>query len=349
MKRIVTRLVVLALVITATTFGHARVDAAGSASLSLSPGSGSYQKGTSFTVTIYENSGSEPVNVVETYLSYDASKLQFNSINNSSSDFDASVDNTGGGGSVHITRYRGGGASVTGSQEVSRVNFTVLGSTGTTSINFVSGSHIVNASTQQDMWNGGGGATFTLTAPSSSTSSSGTSAPTAGSSSSSVAASNSSKTSATPGAATTPGAAASGTVTTPDGQVVTEQSDSVLGVETGNEQTFLVAIRVLDPKGVPAVGYKVTIDGTSATTDSKGIASFINVTAGNHKAEVQSGKRKVLADFTVDGSKDVTSVQTFEVHFVTKNAKWWPLAVPLAIAFIAGVVIFAVRRKRSNP
>lgn len=109
--------------------------AAGNATLSLSPSSGSYKKGATFAVTIHENSGSTQVNAVEADLTYSTSKLQFVSIDTNSSAFDIGARGIGGSGSVEISRAKSGG-SLTGDQIVAKVNFKALAGSGSTSITF---------------------------------------------------------------------------------------------------------------------------------------------------------------------------------------------------------------------
>lgn len=149
-------------------------NAAGSASYSLSPSSGSHKKGTNFTVSITENS-SDQINGVDAKLSYDSSKLQFVSASTNGSPFDFCTDKSGGNGRVSIVCVRLG-SSVSGSQPVGNVTFKVLGGSGSTSINFSSDSHIVAVAGSQDVWNGStSGGTYSLTSTTTSSSGGGSS------------------------------------------------------------------------------------------------------------------------------------------------------------------------------
>ena len=76
---------------------------ADTATLYLSPASGSVSKGSILTVSIRENSGNEPVNSVQANLSYPANLLDFVSINSSSA-WGVVAQNSGGSGSVQIAR-----------------------------------------------------------------------------------------------------------------------------------------------------------------------------------------------------------------------------------------------------
>lgn len=137
----------------------AAVSAAGSASFSLTPASGTYTQGSSFTVQVHENG--DNVNVVTAKLTYDASKLTCNGVGDSSA-FPSTVTATCGGGSVTISRYTT--STVSGDAVVGSINFTAIAGSGSTSVNFASGSQI--ASGGQNIWNGDTtGGTYNLTTP----------------------------------------------------------------------------------------------------------------------------------------------------------------------------------------
>src|SRR5690242_8621189 len=76
--------------------------AAGTAVFGLSPGSGSYVAGSSFTVTVYEDSGSTTINAVKAVINYDDNKLEFTDQNAlpPTSDFGIKASASGGGGVV---------------------------------------------------------------------------------------------------------------------------------------------------------------------------------------------------------------------------------------------------------
>jgi hypothetical protein len=135
--------------------------AAGTASLYLSPASGSHVQGSSFTVAVHENGTN--VNVVTAKLTYDASKLSCTGIGGSSA-FPQTISASCSGGSITISRYTNPGApAVSGDAVVGSVNFTAI-ATGTTSVSFAAGSQI--ASGGVNIWNGvTTGGTYTLTAP----------------------------------------------------------------------------------------------------------------------------------------------------------------------------------------
>jgi hypothetical protein len=136
--------------------------AAGSASFSLSPASGSHVQGTSFTVTVRETGSN--VNVVNAKMTYDPSKLSCNSIGASSA-FPATVQANCGGGSITISRYTNpGDPAVNGTQTIGTINFTALANSGSADVKFAAGSQIVSNGVNE--WNGSTtGGTYTFTAP----------------------------------------------------------------------------------------------------------------------------------------------------------------------------------------
>lgn len=152
-------LLIIALFLTAW-IGFPR--AAGNASFTLSPSSGSYDKNTNFALTVYENSGSEQVNAVDAKLVYDQSKLQFVGVSTSGSPFDFCTEKTGGSGTVSIVCAKLGG-SVSGQQQVGKVTFKARVGSGTTSVSFGGNSHIVRSADSEDIWNGNtSGGTYNL-------------------------------------------------------------------------------------------------------------------------------------------------------------------------------------------
>ncbi len=150
-------------ILTSTTGGNYTCNAAGpSATMSLTPASGSYANGATITVTIYEDSGANAVNGVQANLTYPASKLQYVSSSNSTSTaFPTSLQNTGGGGTVQIAAGNLS-ASSTGSQLVATVTFTAI-ATGSASIAFDNGSAVALTSNGTDILTGTTGSAFTIT------------------------------------------------------------------------------------------------------------------------------------------------------------------------------------------
>jgi hypothetical protein len=146
--------------------------AAGNASFSISPSSGSFNKNTNFTVTISENSGSEPVNTVDAKLAYDQTKLQLLSVSSDGSPFPGCVEATGGNGHISIVCAKLG-SSVSGVQIVGKATFKAIAGSGTTALSFEPESHIYSSTDSSDIWNGdASGPTYSLKTPANTTGSS---------------------------------------------------------------------------------------------------------------------------------------------------------------------------------
>lgn len=130
------------------------------AELYITPATGSYTNGSTFTITIRENSGSTPVNAVQANLSYPTARLQFQSISTATSGFSDVLQSTGGSGTVQIGMGELGG-SVTGDAIVATVTFSVVG-TGSAAVQFTAGSGIAQTSDSTDICKKRTGATYTL-------------------------------------------------------------------------------------------------------------------------------------------------------------------------------------------
>lgn len=132
--------------------------AAGSANLSISPASGSKTINSTFSANVYENSGTEPVNVVETSLAFDASKLRLTSFK-CSSKFEIVAPSPANGISCGTVTPK------TGSQLVGTATFKALTNSGSGTITF-SGAQVYSSNSNQNIWNGNtNGANFTFTNP----------------------------------------------------------------------------------------------------------------------------------------------------------------------------------------
>jgi hypothetical protein len=133
----------------------------GSASFSVT-GGGSYATGSTISSAVYINSPTDPVNVVEADLIYNQSQLQFLGADTSQSSFSNDVSSTGGNGSIKIIRYTF--TPVTGQGLVATLSFKVLVDSGSGSLNFSPGSHII--SNGQDVWDKNtAGTAYTFTPP----------------------------------------------------------------------------------------------------------------------------------------------------------------------------------------
>lgn len=130
---------------------------AATASMSLSPASASHNIGSTFAVSIYENSGAEPVNVVEATLAFDTTQLALTGISC--------------GAAFEIAAPAGGGAvscgtvtPKTGGQLVGTATFKTLAGSGSGAISII-GGHVYSATDNTDIANSTSGASYTLATP----------------------------------------------------------------------------------------------------------------------------------------------------------------------------------------
>lgn len=322
------------LVILGTLFNPAR--AAGNASYSLSPASGSHNVGSSFSVTVYENSGSETVNAVEAILAYNPAKLQFVSVSTSGSPFTTCTQTSGGGGSVNIVCARLAGTT-TGSQLVGKVTFKALAATGSTTITFGSSSHIIRSPDTVDIWNGNtAGGTYVLKTPSSNggeTPSTGGSKPPA----------------STPNKSNKPpqNKPAGGSTPEPsedekDSETETETDKPDTANEEPTKTGYLVAVRVTDKKGNPITNATVALGDLSATTDETGVASFTEVPSGSYEISVDSAEGAVKSTVTVAEGDSPLAVQEFQM-VINEPFSWFWIATAAGVTLLGGLGLWLWR------
>jgi hypothetical protein len=135
---------------------------AASASMYLTPASGTYAAGSTLTVTVRINTGGDNVNAVQADLTYPTSKLTFQSVDATASAFDISAPTSGGNGAVSIARGKIG--NVTGDAEVAKVKFTVLNSAGSAAITVNSSSVVARSSDSTNILVNRTGGTYTIPA-----------------------------------------------------------------------------------------------------------------------------------------------------------------------------------------
>lgn len=139
--------------------------AAGTATLSLSSAAYTLTSGSTLTVNVYEDSGTDTVNAVQANFTYPTSSLTFTSIASSSA-FNIAAQSTGGSGVVKIGR--GATPAVSGKQLVATVYFSVVGTSGSFSLNFdQTTSKVVRSTDNQSESLTYQGATYTISAPAS--------------------------------------------------------------------------------------------------------------------------------------------------------------------------------------
>jgi hypothetical protein len=133
----------------------------------VAPAAGTYEPGSTFSVAIREESGTNAVNSVQTKLGYNAAQLQFVGITEGAAFPFATATDTATPGIVRIARgVPVGAAGVTGDQVIANVSFKVLATTGTTSLTIDNGfSLIVRSSDQTNMMTASIGSTYSIRYP----------------------------------------------------------------------------------------------------------------------------------------------------------------------------------------
>lgn len=129
----------------------------------LSPASKSVTSGTTFTIAVREDSGSDGVNAVQANLTYPADKLDFVSISTAGTAFSIEAPSSGGGGNITISR--GNVSDNTGDKLVVTLTFKSKVGSGTAAVNFADGTALVRSSDQANIANTKVGATITFTTP----------------------------------------------------------------------------------------------------------------------------------------------------------------------------------------
>lgn len=135
---------------------------AASADISLVPNVSSAVTDNTVTVTVNEDSGTEPVNAVQANLSYPAASLQYVSVSNNATfsiDAQTSINN----GTVKLAR--GTYTAVTGVQPVTVVTFKVIGSSGTADLSFISGTAVVSATSHTNIVSSESGTSLSISSP----------------------------------------------------------------------------------------------------------------------------------------------------------------------------------------
>jgi len=146
---------VLALSFILTSQAHA-------ASYSLSPASGSYGVGESFTVRVMVNTGGDAVNTGEARITYDTTKLTAVSVSKDGSPFNLWVTEPGVSGGA-ITFAGGGTSPLSGTKSILSITFRGKAE-GQASVEFANASLLAGAG--QNVLSGSTGATYTITAAS---------------------------------------------------------------------------------------------------------------------------------------------------------------------------------------
>ncbi len=333
---------------------------AAAATLYLSPASITVNQNSYLTVSVRENSGSEPVNAAQVNLSY-SSNLSYVSISSSSA-FGIVAQNSGGSGSVQIGR--GTISPVTGSQLIASVRFKALASSGTATVSIAGGSAVVSANSNENIASGLSGGSYTLAPPA-------PAAPTPEAPAkdtippkiTNVKATNVTFNSATVtwttsepansevdyGTSKNYGWAAADTSTVTDHKItlsnlllspatdyhfMVKSADSSGNASSSADGTFTTVgakllVTLVSQKNKPISGAKISILSSIAKTDSKGIATLTGLTLGKHTLVINNHGQTSTKDITVNQPDGKNSPQPLKVQI-----KVSPNLVPLVFAIL---------------
>jgi chitodextrinase len=118
---------------------------AATTSLTLVPSASTVNVGSNFTVAVRVNSGTDTVNAIQANLTYDSTKIQYVSVNETGSAFGLVAETTNNPGSLLIGRaVAGGGLPVSGDNLVTTVTFKSI-ATGSVPISFGTGSLVARS------------------------------------------------------------------------------------------------------------------------------------------------------------------------------------------------------------
>lgn len=274
--------------------------AAGNASFSLSPGSGSYMPGDTLSVAINVTSA-DPVDAAQAKLSYNGTQLDFLSVDGSDSAFGLPVQ-SGDSGAV-VTVIRGvspGSGSLSGTNKLASVNFKVLAGSGSTNLSFNDDSVISKSG--DDLWNHSPSTvSYSLTTPASPSPAPPSDTGTPGGSNN-----NSSGQSQSTAGQPSPQVIAANAEVADDQPVPVNSSNSS---DPDFEGGYNIAVRVLNAQSEPVADTEVKMDNNqTARTDATGVASFFNVPAGEHTFNALGISQTVSVD-----KGDTNDAQTFVI------------------------------------
>ncbi|HEV7454536.1 MAG TPA: hypothetical protein VGO07_04730 [Candidatus Saccharimonadales bacterium] len=123
----------------------ASASAAGSATMLVNPASGSYTTGSTFTVTISEDSGANDVDSARAQLSYNAGTLEIVGYSTAGNPFTTCTSPASyGGGSINTGDCTLLGGKKQGNQPLGAATFKVLANSGSSSLTFSSSSQVVS-------------------------------------------------------------------------------------------------------------------------------------------------------------------------------------------------------------
>jgi chitodextrinase len=143
-------LLVVAAVVASSAYVVAHIYAA-SGIISLSSNVASVNIGDMVSVSVHENSGTDPVNSVQANVGFDATRLQYVGVDDTGSGFGLIAKTTNNNGFIELTRaVQGGTASVTGNQLVSTIMYRAIAA-GSVPLSFTAGTVLVRTSDTVDI------------------------------------------------------------------------------------------------------------------------------------------------------------------------------------------------------
>lgn len=156
-------LLLVVVVVVGASLSHSTYAATGS--LTLSPGNGSHNKDDTFTVTVTENSGTDPANTVDAMVTYPSTLLDFlGSTTVAPFTFNPTTTDAVTNGVIHITRSQLGTSS-TGAQVVTVLTFKAK-ATGSAIVGFdTATSDILSANDSSNLLTSSPSVTYTIVTP----------------------------------------------------------------------------------------------------------------------------------------------------------------------------------------
>ncbi|MCA9329595.1 hypothetical protein KDA11_03035 [Candidatus Saccharibacteria bacterium] len=372
-KNINTRsLLIVPLVALMVTLVNVSQAFAGNASIKFSPSNVNVQKDANFTISINEDSGSESVNTVEIKLNYDASKVQFLSVDTGGGAFDICPSKEGGNGIVSIGCSKIS-AQLTGQQYVGKITFKAIAGSGSSALSLAGGDYgsgIFSSNDNSNVWNGattGPTINFSSPAVNNSNNSGGSggssnqgnsSAPSSSNSGNNGGGSGQSKpntsnnsSASSGGAGGTSSGGNSGGGSNGNQSVVQQPADYDDGGNSMANSDLLsgsVDIRIVDTSGQPAVGVTVTIDNQTAVTNDSGIVSFIGLKPGKYKIEAKGVLGVATKEVTItENSGLAVSPQSFELQ-LKKQVNFKLIGASVVAVIVLIILVFLIVRWKNN-
>lgn len=305
--------------------GYAKLTYAATGSLTLTPSTGSGTVGSTLTVTLHENSGSDAAIGVDTVINYPSNLLQFVSASTIAPFSVAPPDSTSAG-SVQLVR--GAYSGVTGDQVVSVLTFNVVAA-GSATLSFGTSS-ISPATGSGNLLTANPSSTYTLSEPAGSGTGSGSGGGSTGG--------GTTPPPATPSTGSGTPKGTSVNVTPAGGSAVTVPNNGAVAV-TANDTT--VQPTTVQTEGVKKVEYYL---GTKLVdTETKAPYSY-NVATG----KLKNGTYDLITKTYYENGSVKQSTQ----HLVIKNAAKKSAVAPISItviALLALVGVFMILQRRRTP